>query len=572
MHIIMPADVTNEKRRPKTRRRSTKHSSGGGVDVFLKKKEQLEAAQTRLIRAQRRMDRIRSKIRSKGGFEPDSLLFLSDGADNDLLSYIMGFLTVEEIVRSEMVCRTLRASARHSWEELGRRCNSGIRDGMHHLHYSTQGSRELVIRNHLASTYDEEEFDDDVLDADDIYEPPPLTAGNSDMTRGGIQNGHGFHYTSVSSDENKAPPFSARYAWHLELASIVLFILGSLLYLVCSIHDYEWSQTLLDVPEWLRGVDDDAAWMRYRLEEQYGNVSGNLVGVRRFSGGMRRRLLREQLSWDIDDDVPYSKDYGDNRDRQQPHRNVQLQTPEERYYDLDWAELPSAIRDAYTELGYTDVAWDTNQEVKSDYFDWDELTPEMREAALFIGYTKMMWCEFNKRNELFAIIHHPRQRQDSKTFQSSITENTVHATSPHVVRTPAIDSAAPSSSTSNSLRFKQFPTPLRTATVAPSSSSSPSKNPSLEPTSSCHPSKSVAPSRGSVSTPPPTMKFWMLGSPFAAPSVSPAARPTEAPSYSPTQLISSSPSVYPSWIPTVVSLSLLFVVLDKRGWNFPNGT
>jgi hypothetical protein len=51
----------------------------------------------------------------------------------------------------------------------------------------------------------------------------------------------------------------------------------------------------------------------------------------------------------------------------------------------------------------------------------------------------------------------------------------------------------------------------------------------------------------------------MLGSPFAAPSVSPIVRPTVEPSYSPTEFISSSPSVYPSLIPSVVSWQLLLV-------------
>ena len=56
-----------------------------------------------------------------------------------------------------------------------------------------------------------------------------------------------------------------RYAKCLELSSILL---GSVLYLVCSIHDYEWSQELLE----LREAGDDEVWKRYHLEEQYGHV------------------------------------------------------------------------------------------------------------------------------------------------------------------------------------------------------------------------------------------------------------------------------------------------------------
>jgi hypothetical protein len=49
---------------------------------------------------------------------------------------------------------------------------------------------------------------------------------------------------------------------------LFFFVIDSVLYLGCSILDYQWGQTLLDLSEWLRTVNDDMVWVRYRLEEK----------------------------------------------------------------------------------------------------------------------------------------------------------------------------------------------------------------------------------------------------------------------------------------------------------------
>ena len=110
-----------------------------------------------------------------------------------------------------------------------------------------------------------------------------------------------------ASSAAPTPAASSKCEWQLNFAMLFFFIVGSALYLVCAVKDYQWSQTLLELPEWMRSVDDDVALVRYRLEEEYGNVSGLEDGpdwdaerrqlrMKRESklGGVKRRLMREQ--------------------------------------------------------------------------------------------------------------------------------------------------------------------------------------------------------------------------------------------------------------------------------------
>lgn len=240
--------------------------------------------------------------------------------------------------------------------------------------------------------------DSDIIDAvadEPFFPPPPPPATNSSLIG---------RSSTIDADADYNPPstrqhypttaVSQKYAWHMELSSILLFILGSVLYLVCAVYDYQWSQRLLQVPEWLRGADDDELWMRYRLEERWGDVSSLKApdDSGRRMGGVRRRLMRELL-WGTDE-------YEDNimnimeKNEVKTSRKLQL-TPEEKYYDLDWECLPVDVRRAYRLLGYGQSAWDNGLEVEADSMDWSDLTPEQQEAALFLGYTEIIWCELD---------------------------------------------------------------------------------------------------------------------------------------------------------------------------------
>eukprot|EP00804_Cyclotella_cryptica_P024999 CCRYP_015942-RA/>CCRYP_015942-RA protein AED:0.00 eAED:0.00 QI:199/1/1/1/1/1/2/1412/383 len=372
--------------------------------------------------------------------------------------------------------------------------------------------------------------EDEVFDADDIYQlPGPTTPTAWPRDKPPLIVSTSAIVSSIDADQScdKSLPVETstklKFAWCMEFASIILFIIGSILYLVCAVKDYQWSQTLLDLPEWLRGTDDDAAWVTYRLEEQYGNASSYSQGVSERSGGIRRMLMRLQFQREHEGSSYYHVNYEYNKHNEledQQHRTLQTQTPEELYYDLDWADLPPEIQDAYEVLGYTETAWDEGQDVESDSFAWDELTPEMQEAALFIGYEEWIWCEWEEPVDTDI----PTKRPTNEPSQGPIASPTVNPTTDPTL------SLSPSTS----------------PTIAPTTTSS--KSPGLEPT---------------VTSQPSITAFLLApdGSTYARPSVTPTKGLTISPSYYP----SSSSSFLPSISPSLVSW-LIQICKMKRLW------
>jgi hypothetical protein len=366
--------------------------------------------------------------------------------------------------------------------------------------------------------------DSDVIDADDSYHsddknpPHPPTAPILITTSSTID-------PDVDCDKSirDKTATESKYEWHMELASILLFILGSVLYLVCAVNDYQWSQTLLTLPEWLRGVDDDALWMRYRLEEKYGDVSSISVpsGRRLTLGGVRRRLMREHYWKNADERID---EYIENLGAKTFSRNLQ-QTPEELYYDLDWECLPAEIQAAYAVLSYDQNSWDNEIEVDTDTMDWAELTPEQQEAALFIGYTEFIWCEYD---DAFVIesawddtvstvaadpILPPTQNPTFKPTGRPITESPTDSFTPTVSKTnqpSAAASESPSSEPSGSPKptlsdfimgadGSMIPRPTEQPTVDPSAT--PTLSPSIKPSSTPSEQLSVSPSAASSHAP-----------------------------------------------------------------------
>ena len=118
--------------------------------LFTNSMERLKAAQVELALAQMQMEDTRQKIRASGSFEPDSLLFLCDGEDNNILFYIMDYLSVEDSGRCEMVCSILKKQARlHVWDTLDKAMftnNPTLRSP------SAESSRDAIIRYNAAST------------------------------------------------------------------------------------------------------------------------------------------------------------------------------------------------------------------------------------------------------------------------------------------------------------------------------------------------------------------------------------------------------------------------------------
>ena len=66
-------------------------------------------------------------------------------------------------------------------------------------------------------------------------------------------------------------------------------------------------------------------------------------------------------------------------------------TPDEKYGDEWWRELPPEIQGAFATLGWNETTWDEEIPPPSEDMDWDELSLEMQEAAELIGYTQTSW-------------------------------------------------------------------------------------------------------------------------------------------------------------------------------------
>ena len=88
------------------RTEATKGSSADNVNVNTLQ-VQLTAAQLELAHVQQKIADIRQQIRSIGYFEADSLLQLSDGGDEHIVTHIMNYLDIHDMGPCAMVCRTL---------------------------------------------------------------------------------------------------------------------------------------------------------------------------------------------------------------------------------------------------------------------------------------------------------------------------------------------------------------------------------------------------------------------------------------------------------------------------------
>ena len=122
------------------------------MQLFAAGIERLHAAQNELALAQKNMEDVRHRIRSSGNYEPDSLLYLCNGEDDNhhILSYIMKYLPIEDVGRCEIVCTTLKRQAKNYWDmKLN---DSNINNHPTLRSPSAQSSRDVVIRYQLASS------------------------------------------------------------------------------------------------------------------------------------------------------------------------------------------------------------------------------------------------------------------------------------------------------------------------------------------------------------------------------------------------------------------------------------
>eukprot|EP00585_Thalassiosira_rotula_P010783 CAMPEP_0196136300 /NCGR_PEP_ID=MMETSP0910-20130528/4651_1 /TAXON_ID=49265 /ORGANISM="Thalassiosira rotula, Strain GSO102" /LENGTH=1111 /DNA_ID=CAMNT_0041396565 /DNA_START=109 /DNA_END=3444 /DNA_ORIENTATION=+ len=218
-----------------------------------------------------------------------------------------------------------------------------------------------------------------------------------------------------------------------EFISTFLFFSSSVIYVTMAVKDYQWAQKLLDMPMHIRTADDDISWYNYIIEERYNAslLEEQEAAAMNRAGGVRRMKTREHFRRLLEEEEDQARKLRAHESAQEldvvvaPMETLgllgrRLQTPEELYYNLCWAELPQEIQDAYTVLGTTENVWDNGAttELSLEVADswWNELTDEQLEAASFIGYTQELWNVDDNGNPITtpAPIGVPRSESPTK--------------------------------------------------------------------------------------------------------------------------------------------------------------
>ena len=61
------------------------------------------------------------------------------------------------------------------------------------------------------------------------------------------------------------------------------------------------------------------------------------------------------------------------------------------YDDVDWAEMPARIQDAWVVLGSSQQLWDSDGVAWSANTAWSNLGPAAQNAAIVLGYMQSSW-------------------------------------------------------------------------------------------------------------------------------------------------------------------------------------
>lgn len=159
-----------------------------------------------------------------------------------------------------------------------------------------------------------------------------------------------------------------RKKW-MKLTSNLLFVAGSVLYIVMAVNDFRYAKDLQTVPMSVRTADDDATWVNYKQGER---AAASIGGVRRLMSrelGTATNAPENAIDTVADGMIVHAGFYD----------------------EYTWAELPKRIQEAAFTLGYDENSWDQSGEAWSADLFWDQLTAEAQEAARLLGYDRSTW-------------------------------------------------------------------------------------------------------------------------------------------------------------------------------------
>jgi hypothetical protein len=214
--------------------------------------------------------------------------------------------------------------------------------------------------------------------------------------------------------ENRATVHVARAkAGHL--FSITNFVLGSALYLVLAVWDYQWAKMVQPWPEDILESfkNDDIVYNNYRLELLYYGtaeaVEESEVGGRAMRAIRTNRVRFPMLEREVgsarlasidnlnggilpDDMSPAVATEGgapqalDEREGSlpPPPSSSQVET-------LHWEDLTLGYKLGYVALGYNETLWDSGGSVPPDELTWEELSDAHRTVLIIMGFGQEVW-------------------------------------------------------------------------------------------------------------------------------------------------------------------------------------
>jgi hypothetical protein len=149
--------------------------------------------------------------------------------------------------------------------------------------------------------------------------------------------------------------------------SYLLFIMGSILYLVLAVKEYQWMEMVYGWPEYvLQNYSDEIIYNNYRLCLLFyrSKEAVEAAGCGASVDGMRRTRRMVEVGY---------------------------------YDEFGWDELPTEVQAAFVTLGYSVDIYDDplgiGLKALSDGYVWADLKPEQQEAAILIGYNEVLWDE-----------------------------------------------------------------------------------------------------------------------------------------------------------------------------------
>lgn len=173
------------------------------------------------------------------------------------------------------------------------------------------------------------------------------------------------------------------------MASKALFLLGSILFLVLAVHDY---QRVKGAGHQVANLEDSKVAPNQNVDDDvdpFVTGTGNSTGWALEEEMARAEANKEERAGG----ALASHVWGTRRRMQTRVRRVAT-----NWYTQYWADLPENVQESAGLLGYTEARWNAGESVYTDRLHWHELTPVQQASAyLVFGYDEDSWNDYVDR-------------------------------------------------------------------------------------------------------------------------------------------------------------------------------